>query len=247
MKNANLSLFAATISHTYEFSMELCPWDSAEWRASLPVEKLPVGFERFNPKRQQEFLAGRFCAERALNLMATHRQILIKDKILTLGPGRAPLWPKEAVGAISHSDHLVGALVAPAALMLGVGLDVEALMTDDRAERLARRVCTDSEWQYCKGRVSRGYPLGFWLTLLFSAKESLYKAIFPIQQSFVGFKEVDIVAVDLDAKRFHYVFSTKLKTPLPQQGSGVFQRVVREGSGEASQSVATACAIPRLG
>lgn len=247
MKNANLSLFAATISHTYEFSMELGSWTHADWAASLPPEKLPVGFERFNPKRQQEFLAGRFCAERALNLMATHRQILIKDKILTLGQGRAPIWPAGTVGAISHSDHIVGALAAPSAVLLGVGLDVEALMTDERAERLARKVCTDSEWQYCKRRATPSHPLGFWLTLLFSAKESLYKAIFPIQQSFVGFKEVDIVAVDLDAKEFRYEFSTKLKTPLPQQGSGVFREVVLEGGEDASHSVATACTIPRLG
>src|ERR1700712_4633719 len=69
-------------------------------------------------KRKIDFSTGRYCARIALaNLIAGKVSIIVGDK-------RQPIWPPGIVGSISHSSKLVGAVVAPNSLFLGIGLDI---------------------------------------------------------------------------------------------------------------------------
>lgn len=252
--NNDFKLFASTVPHIYEFSMALASFDEQALAEGIPKDKLPPRFASFHRKRRHEYLAGRYCASQALTIMSAHRQILIKDKILTVGENRVPVWPDGVRGSISHSDDLVGAVVGSAEQLLGVGLDFERLMTDERAQRLARRIATAKEWRKCQDLACENYPLGFWLTLTFSAKESLYKAIYPIHRQFVGFQEVELTDLNLSADKqgadganvakegtFGYEFLTALKAPLPMTGAGVFRLVAHEG---LPATMATAVSLP---
>lgn len=133
---------------------------------------LPASLQRAAPKRLGEFLAGRLAAREAL------RRFGLGDHVVAIGSAREPRWPAGFEGSISHS-LLQGrgmALCAVRPGQAGMGLDLEAWLEDEQACNLWPGIVNDEEWarlQLC--------PLGpaLGLTLVFSAKESLFKALYP--------------------------------------------------------------------
>lgn len=63
-----------------------------------------------------------------------------------------------------------------------LGIDVERIMQPERARRLHERIATDDEMA-----LLSDMPIGRRVTLLFSAKEALYKALYPKVRRFMGF------------------------------------------------------------
>lgn len=132
----------------------------------------PEAIRRAALKRQMEFLAGRLCAREALHRLtgAAHVPAITASK--------APEWPAGLVGSITHSGDLAAALVAPTSHYRGIGLDAEEQLGLARAERLAGQILTPRERDWLAG-----LPLerrGEFATLVFSLKESLFKALFPL-------------------------------------------------------------------
>lgn len=124
-------------------------------------------------KRKAEHLAGRIAAAHALPDHA----------VPGIGPSGEPLWPEGISGSITHSGTQAMAVVVrhPTAL---VGIDCEAIL----AEREAREIqdgIIDAQEAMCLTRS--GYPFALALTLAFSAKESLFKALFPQVKTYMGF------------------------------------------------------------
>lgn len=150
---------------------------------------LPDRLKSAVPKRQAEFLAGRACAARAMARLGSCQTVV------TIGADRAPVWPEGRVGSITHSDGFAAAIVSASTTCRGLGIDVERIMPDNDACPLMRQVGTEAEWALLTTRLTLGQAFA----LLFSAKEALYKAIYPIVQRFVGFTEVVCVSLDTDA------------------------------------------------
>src|SRR5260370_12550496 len=81
---------------------------------ALPVSlvsrsRLPQALRYATQKRQREFLAGRWCAEEALQCLgagSTH---------VAMAEDRTPIWPDGVVGSITHTDDFAAAAVAWAA------------------------------------------------------------------------------------------------------------------------------------
>jgi 4'-phosphopantetheinyl transferase EntD len=133
-------------------------------------------------KRRREFAAARRCARALLARLDEPPRPLLR------GPDREPIWPDGVVGSISHADALVAVAVARPAAALGLGIDVEP---DEPLERpLWRKICTDAELQRLPG--SDDGQRGRSARLVFSAKEALYKCVFPHARRFIGFQEVEI-------------------------------------------------------
>ncbi|MGZ8065672.1 amonabactin biosynthesis phosphopantetheinyl transferase AmoD [Aeromonas salmonicida] len=133
---------------------------------------LPSSLQRAAPKRLGEFLAGRLAARQALHRFG------LDDHVVAIGAAREPRWPAGFEGSISHS-LLQGrgmALCAVRPGQAGMGLDLEAWLEDGPACELWPGIVDDEEW----ARLQR-CPLGpaQGLTLVFSAKESLFKALYP--------------------------------------------------------------------
>ena len=100
--------------------------------------------------------------------------------------GGAPAWPDGIVGSIAHTDAAAASAVAHTRHYASMGLDIEhldALDTD-----LIDRVCTPAELEACPEHWSRKRCA----TLLFSAKESVYKCFLPRVQRVVEFLEISI-------------------------------------------------------
>lgn len=133
---------------------------------------LPSGIDQAVPKRQAEYLAGRLCAREALQALTGHLIVPSRNE------DRSPQWPQGITGAITHSHGIAAALVAPTLTYAGIGLDIEQLITDDKAQRLAEHILTPEEMTHWH-QEWQAQP-GPWLTRIFSLKEALFKALYPI-------------------------------------------------------------------
>ena len=129
--------------------------------------------------RRHEFAAGRAAARRALAGLGW------PPSSIPSGEGRAPVWPAGVVGSISHAGNHAVAAVARASEVSSLGIDLE----------LARPLPADVARMVVTAHDRLGaLPLG--ATIAFSAKESVYKALYPAH----GFRlEFADVALELHA------------------------------------------------
>ncbi|PMR73609.1 4'-phosphopantetheinyl transferase family protein [Billgrantia endophytica] len=147
---------------------------------------LPSALERATWRRQVEFLAGRHCAREALFALTG------RSECPAVGVERDPIWPTHVVGAISHCRGQAAALVGPQECYRGLGLDLERPFSASQSEDLAPLVLTPSERE--RG-CDKARP--FFVTLSFSAKESLFKALFPLVRRRFDFTAAELVEWDL--------------------------------------------------
>lgn len=134
------------------------------------------------PARQREFAAGRACARRAM------RELGAPDGPVLRGVRRAPLFPDGVVGSITHTSGFCAAAVARSASFAGVGLDAER--DEALSERAAARICSPGELAAL--RALPGRRPEHWAAVVFSAKETVYKAYFPLTAFFIGFRDAVI-------------------------------------------------------
>lgn len=139
-------------------------------------------------KRQAEHLAGRLCAREAL------RALTGVAKVPAVGADRAPQWPAGVAGSITHGGGWAGAVVGQRSAWRGLGLDVEKQLPEQRAERLAAQILTAAELSRLQDlpaaqRASR-------ISLTFSLKESLFKALYPLVLRTFYFQDAELLSCD---------------------------------------------------
>jgi 4'-phosphopantetheinyl transferase EntD len=134
-------------------------------------------------KRRREFSTGRMCARSAL------RQLGYPAFAILRGPRGEPLWPEGVVGSITHCDGYRAAAVARSSEILTLGIDAEphAQLPEGVREQIAR-----PEELTALRRLGSEEPRLHWDRLLFSAKESVYKACYPLLRSWLDFEQVSI-------------------------------------------------------
>jgi len=132
------------------------------------------------PARRAEFATARACARLALQRLGAPAVPILR------GPKREPLWPAGIVGSITHCTGYRAAAVAVAADVLTIGIDAEP--HQPIPERVARRVLGDDE----RAWVAQAPAGVHWDRLIFSAKESVYKAWFPLTRRFLDFPEATL-------------------------------------------------------
>lgn len=185
--------------------------------------------------RKSEFGDGRWCAHRALRGLGEDGPILRGDKGM-------PLFPGTVTGTISHTRGLRVALVGDAGRWRGLGMDVE--VAQRLPDGVLSAVSSPSERRSLQRAAQRapGCSLG---TVLFSAKESVYKAWFPLAGRFLDFDEVEL---HLDVRARDTAASTD------EVGGGWHARILSQPSPVPTVDghwvvrdgyVVTVCAIPR--
>ncbi|AQR65657.1 hypothetical protein BXU06_11795 [Aquaspirillum sp. LM1] len=140
------------------------------------------------PARLAEFLAGRYCAGHAL--LAAGRGWTS----VPVGAQREPCWPVGVCGTISHTrrgghGHAIAAVAHDIGDRLALGVDLEDLIDDAAQPALAEMILDAQEQEL---RPTDEDPAR-WLTLAFSAKESLFKAVFPDVRSYLDFQVARLV------------------------------------------------------
>ena len=177
-------------------------------------------------KRRREFTAGRVLARKAM------RRLGVPEAPIVNGEDRAPRWPAEVVGSITHTKSWCAVALAPRGSVRGVGLDVEG--DDDLKRNLWDTICTpaDLAWLEAQPPGERGW-LG---KLVFSAKECAYKAQYLETEQFLGFQAMS-VAIDVPGRRWRTTFNEESGGFRPGDTiEGVFRR--------ERGLVCTACVIP---
>jgi enterobactin synthetase component D len=166
------------------FSLCLDPADYRAVAQTLQAEcPLPEDLLSAVPKRQALYLAGRYCARAALKQAGFAPQ-----PDIATGPTGEPIWPPGWVGSISHSQTHVSAAVTPLAVYRGLGLDNETPMAEKTLKAVKDKISTPTERQEQPNTLSEAV----YYTLLFSAKESLYKALYPTVQRFFDFQAAEL-------------------------------------------------------
>jgi 4'-phosphopantetheinyl transferase EntD len=152
-------------------------------------------------RRRREFITGRSCARRALGGLGVPPVPILR------GDRGAPQWPPGIVGSITHCPGYRAAAVAHDRDVLAIGLDAEP--NEALPPGLLDTVSVASERARLPA-LTAAVPGIRWDRLLFSAKESVYKAWFPLTRQWLGFHDVDI-AIDAAGG----TFAVRLLVPAP--------------------------------
>jgi 4'-phosphopantetheinyl transferase EntD len=139
-------------------------------------------------KRRREFAAVRACARRAMAKLGVPPQAVLP------GERGAPQWPDGIAGSMTHCDGYSAAALVRADDLASLGIDAEPHA--ELPEGVLDAVSLPGE----RGRLAElaaARPDVHWDRLLFSAKESVYKAWFPLTRLWLDFSEADIeIAAD---------------------------------------------------
>lgn len=176
--------------------------DSLFLRHGLP---LPATLAQSVVKRRAEYLAGRYLCKKMLDVHGL-------PSIVPSGASREPIWPAGWLGSITHTrDMAISCLCRDSDIAL-LGIDLEAWMDDSLASNIADTIIDQHERQLLAGpwRFSQG------LSLVFSAKESFFKAAFPLVKRYFDFDGVRMVDIDYAAKRFSLRVAEPLAPELPR-------------------------------
>jgi 4'-phosphopantetheinyl transferase EntD len=128
--------------------------------------------------RRQQFTAGRCLARDAWQRLGQASVALLNDE------QRVPVWPHGIVGTITHTHIWCAAAVARGGDVQGLGADVEPATPLER--NLWERICRPEERAFLEATPA---PLaGLLAKGIFSAKESIYKALYPRVRVFLDFQ-----------------------------------------------------------
>ena len=173
-----------------------------------PVELFPAeetAMERAVPRRRRQFATARGCAHRAL------QQLGLPPGPVPVGEERGePIWPQGVVGSITHCRGYRCCAVAREAELASLGVDAEP------HEPLPEGLIGDlanAEERAMLGELVGTTPAIHWDRLLFCAKESAYKAWYPLTRRWLGFEDT-LLTVDPDGDGF----AAKLLVPGPVVG-----------------------------
>ncbi|MEU5307935.1 4'-phosphopantetheinyl transferase superfamily protein [Streptomyces sp. NPDC021562] len=142
--------------------------------------------------RRAEFRTVRHCARTALGALG------LPPVPILPGPRREPCWPDGIVGSMTHCEGYRAAAVARAADIASLGIDAEPhqALPDGMLPAVAR-----PEEIVRLTRLYARSPEVHWDRLTFSAKESVYKAWFPLARRWLDFHDASLT-IDPDRQSF---------------------------------------------
>ncbi|MGP3912299.1 4'-phosphopantetheinyl transferase family protein [Nonomuraea sp. 10N515B] len=129
-------------------------------------------------RRQREFRTSRHCAHRALRLLGTEPQPILR------GDHGAPTWPPGVTGSITHCAGYRAAAVARGALAIGIDAEPDLPVLDG----FLGRITTPAELAALERSGVPGTG-----RLLFCAKEAIYKAWYPLTGYRLGFLDATVI------------------------------------------------------
>lgn len=147
----------------------------------LPEEAAAVS--RAVGRRRQEYTSVRYCARLAL------AELGLPPSAIPTGAHREPLWPRGIVGSLTHCDGYRAAALAHAVDVTSVGIDAE--LHDSLPSEALGLVTSAGERDHLATLTERR-PDVHWDHVLFSAKESVFKAWWPLTGRWLGFEDASL-------------------------------------------------------
>lgn len=156
--------------------------------------------------RKREFATARSLARQALGGLGLQQAPILR------GAKGDPLWPPGVVGSITHCTGYRAAAVARGTHLQALGIDAE--IDDALPPEVIRSILVPEELSWIESASSRRH----WDRVFFSAKESVYKAWFPLMHCWLDFTQV-AVTVDPVAGEFR----VRSVGSLPEGGAEVLE------------------------
>ena len=163
----------------------------------------PEHIERSVVKRRAEFFYGRLCAQMAL---AEHNIFGVN---VSIGARREPIWPAGMMGSITHTRTLAAAVTVSVENHRGIGIDLELASEGNIVGPMAGIIVSDAELA-CLRSACGALDLHQLLVVVFSAKESFFKATYNVVREYFDFDAVQVVAIDMESRSIKLVVRKKL-------------------------------------
>ncbi|MGW0791220.1 4'-phosphopantetheinyl transferase family protein [Streptomyces sp. NPDC002911] len=188
--------------------------------------------------RQREFATVRRCARTALARLGVAPGPILPAREGPAWASRAPKWPDGVVGSMTHCDGYRAAAVARRSAIASVGVDAEPnAPLPDGVEDLV----VLPEERGILERLVAAEPAIAWDRLLFSAKESVFKAWYPLTGRWLDFSDC-VIEPDPDRG----TFTGTLKVPGPVVSGKQIDRFEgwwHSSAGEGTGLLATAVVV----
>ncbi len=187
-------------------SFSLCDDRDLEGFELHPLEAAALG-DAVSDKRKHDFRLGRAAARRAVSNVG----FPVVSPILR-GEHREPLWPVGLVGSIAHCANYGIAAAAWQQDVPAIGIDIQ-LIEERYTDELIARFADPDEFDWVRSdpalRTERAVKL-------FSAKESVFKALYPLRRVWFAFDVAHLTPVEGE-------HSFKASVRLPALSSGLIQ------------------------
>lgn len=175
------------------------PISSRNWHNLHPQERPYVSDAV--PLRRAQFADARACARNALTDLTGHDHA---ETIIGKGERGMPLFPHGVVGSLTHTTGFRAAVVARTDTLKSVGVDAE--VAKPLPDGVADAVLTARDLDHIAALRQRGQhhahqheedpqlspAENIVETVVFSAKEALYKSWFPLARVFLDFSQANI-------------------------------------------------------
>jgi len=140
-------------------------------------------------KRLNDFRASRYCSKMALLKLG------IRCFPILINQHRAPVWPENIVGSLTHCENQCLAVVARTKDVRSIGVDIERI--NPIKKELISIICTKAEQRQLDMLNNPTVAA----KIMFSIKESIFKCLHPIVEQWIDFKDVSL---ELNFKELSY-------------------------------------------
>jgi 4'-phosphopantetheinyl transferase EntD len=132
-------------------------------------------------KKKLEMAVGRAAVRRAFRHLGEVPFPVLRGK------QGEPIWPAGFTGSITHCRSWAAALLIRAGKRFAIGIDLESVEQAAMVD-ISGVVCTAEELDWVRDGASHER-----LAMIFSAKEAVYKALYPFCRRYIDFKEVELL------------------------------------------------------
>ena len=154
-------------------------------------DAVPAALLNATKVRKAEFLAGRIAARHAFI------QLGITPQAIPIARHRQPLWPATVLASISHHADSAFCMMMPTPSpkpIISIGIDVESIVHAEDRALLSPSIASRKELDIMTANFLDN-EYGF--TVVFSAKEALFKALYPAVGRYFDFLDVEISAINI--------------------------------------------------
>lgn len=184
------------LKYAMPLNIEYAITEIADYEGQMAYPEEMSMIKRARKRRKVEFVAGRLTVKEILSRFGVEKYPILA------GHYREPIWPSGIVGSISHCAQYCFVAAAKKDHYISIGVDVEP--NEPLHESLEHIICTVKEkrWVFEQNlNLKKAVHDVYWRRMIFSAKESVYKCVFPLIFKHLDFHEV-MIGISEDRKNF---------------------------------------------
>lgn len=185
-----------------------CHFDKAkyvdEYYSAFNVS-FPSTLSKAVGSRKAEYLTGRYLAKKIL------KDFGLSFVDIGIGRHRNPVWPSGICGSISHTSDMVMCAISNSVSTRYIGIDIELPICRSTADAISQQVLRKDEFPIV---LNCGLTFELVVSLTFSAKETLFKAIHKDVGYYFGFEAARITQFSVSTRTLFMTLTEDLSPGL---------------------------------